>query len=383
MNTVAVPMKVVHEAIDERQYVRTRIAAQVILHGKSEDGQVNVECELQDISLGGIGFVCNVPLKIGSIFDASIKMVLNKVGLNIDLGVKVVSQREGVVGAQFIEPDQQKRDILRYIISSYMSGEIADINGLFNVMQRENYIKERKQKSAQARTKQDRFKALAGSLAFTALGVAALCFVFYKTYMLFLRVPATQASVSANAYVLNMPENGFVKYLIKPGQKLVKQGEPIASISTQLATRFTTPSDIAALANLAPNDVQALLGRTTVETVINSPCDCEVYLPATHLDGYANKDTPLANLVPKNEELFVRAAVPATKLPDLNRVRSVRLSVFGADDSFSGKIINSSVDEKSQDVILSIRPDRPLARELYQKPAAVGFYLGLPIGSSF
>lgn len=377
MNT---PANVVHEAIDERQYVRTKIPARVILSG---GGQPQIECELQDISLGGIGLTHDQPLKIGSLLHASVKLKLNKIDLNVDAMVKIVSQRGSEVGAQFVELDAQKRDILRYIISAYMSGEIADINGLFNVMQRENYIKERKQKGAQPRTFGDRLKAALGSLAFTAVGLLALTFVAYKVYMLFFRVPAVQAVVSANTYVLSMPENGYVKYLLKPGQTEVKVGEPVASVSTQLATRFTTPADMAALSNLAPGDVQTLLGRATIETVINSPCDCELYFPAPRLDGYAYKDVPLVHLVPRGEDLFVRASVPAAKLADLNRVRSVRLSVFGGEENVRGEIIGSSVDEKTQNLVLNIRPEQPLPRDAYQKPAAVDLYLGLPSGPSF
>ncbi|MCE6982471.1 PilZ domain-containing protein, partial [Pseudomonas frederiksbergensis] len=119
-----------------------------------------------------------------------------------------------------------KRDILRYIISAYLSGEIADINGLFNVMQRENYIKERKHKYASARSSGERLKATLGTLLYAAAGLAALGFVAYKCYLLFFRIPAVQAQVSANAQVISMPDNGYVKFLLAPGQTEVKAGTP-------------------------------------------------------------------------------------------------------------------------------------------------------------
>ncbi|KDN98595.2 PilZ domain-containing protein [Pseudomonas donghuensis] len=378
-STPAVPANVVHEAIDERQYVRTKLNARVTL---SATGQPSFDSTLQDISLGGIGLVHSEPLKIGSLYHASIQLRLNQVDLNIDSQIKIVSQRGQEVGAQFVELDSQKRDILRYIISAYLSGEIADINGLFNVMQRENYIKERKHKYASARSSGERLKATLGTLLYAAAGLAALGFVAYKCYLLFFRIPAVQAQVSANAQVISMPDNGYVKFLLAPGQTEVKAGTPVASISTQLATSFTSPADMKAVADLSPGDLQTLLGRATIETVINSPCDCEVYFPSKPLDGYGYKQAPLVHLLPRDEGLFVTANVPFDKLADIGRVTSVDLKVFGLDETFSGKVIDSHVDEANKNLALTIAPDSPLPRAAYQKPVAVDLYLGLPFTAS-
>ncbi|MGF6594757.1 PilZ domain-containing protein [Pseudomonas sp. 2835] len=378
-STPAVPANVVHEAIDERQYVRTKLNARVKL---SAAGQAPFDSTLQDISLGGIGLVHAEPLKIGSLYHASIQLRLNQVDLNIDSQIKIVSQRGQEVGAQFVELDSQKRDILRYIISAYLSGEIADINGLFNVMQRENYIKERKHKYASARSSGERLKATLGTLLYAAAGLAALGFVAYKCYLLFFRIPAVQAQVSANAQVISMPDNGYVKFLLAPGQTEVKAGAPVASISTQLATSFTSPADMKAVADLSPGDLQTLLGRATIETVINSPCDCELYFPNKPLDGYGYKQAPLVHLLPKDEGLFVTANVPFDKLADIGRVTSVDLKVFGLDETFSGKVVDSHVDEANKNLALTIVPDSPLPRAAYQKPVAVDLYLGLPFTAS-
>jgi mannuronan synthase len=369
---------IVHEAIDERQYVRTRMNARVRLSGS---GREPFEADLQDISLGGIGLLHAAPLTIGALYDASIQLRLNQVDLSIDGKVRIVSQRGQEVGAQFVDLDAQKRDILRYLISAYLSGEIADINGLFNVMQRENYIKERKHKQAHARTPGERLKALAGTALYTAAGLAALGFVGYKGYLLFFRIPALQATVATNAQVISMPDNGYVKYLLPAGATEVQAGQPLASISTQLATQLSTPADIKALADLAPADMQALLGRATLETVINSPCDCQVYYPSPPLDGFGYKAAPMMHLLPKDQGLFVRANVPFDKLADVSRVRSVDLQVFGLDQHYSGKVVDARSDEVNRNLALTIQPDQPLPAAAYQKAVAVDLYLGLPFGS--
>lgn len=379
-STSVLAANVVHEAIDERQFVRTKIPAKAILSGHGLSG---LECNIQDISLGGMGLLYDQPLKLGSLFNASIRLKLSTIDLNIDAKVKIVSQRGREVGAEFVELDSQKRDILRYIIAAYMSGDIADINGLFNVMQRENYIKERKTKHASARTSGERLKAALGTLLFLAVGLAALSLILYKSYLLFFRIPASQAIVSANAYVISMPDNGYVKYLLQPGQVQVKVGEPVASVSSQLAATFTTPSDIQALANLSQTDMQLLMGRTLIETVIASPCDCDVFFPAKTLDGYAYKYQPLVHLLPRDEDLFIKATVPFEQMSKLARVSSVQMQIFGIDEPVGGTVVASAVDELNQTLVLSIKPERALPRDAYQKPVSVELFLGLPLIAQF
>jgi len=378
--TVLPGHNIVHEAIDERQFVRTKIPARITLEG---NGLKGFECEIQDISLGGLGLLSDQQLKLGSLFSASIQLKLNKIDLNIDAKVKIVSQRGREIGAEFVELDRQKRDILRYIISAYMSGEIVDINGLFNVMQRENYIKERKTKQASARTLGDRVKAALGSLLFLCVGLLALGLILYKSYLLFFRVPATQAIVSADAYLVNMPDNGYVKYLLQQGQTQVAVGEPVASVSSQLAANFTTPSDIQALANLSQADLQLLMGRALIETVIASPCDCDVVFPGKKLDGYAYKYEPLMHLLPRDEELFIKATVPFDQMSKIARVNAVKMQVFGIDAPMGGTVVGSTVDEANQSLVLTIKPDQALPREAYQKPVAVELFLGLPLIAQF
>ena len=159
---------VVHEAIDERQYVRTRMPAQVVL----DSGNASIECQIEDISLGGLSLRGAQQLSIGSLHSASIQLDLHQVMLRIDTRIKVTAHTGELIGAQFVDLDGQKRDILRYLIGAYMAGEMVDVNGLFNVMQRENHIKQRKHKLATARSLRERLLALAGSALYLLAGLA-------------------------------------------------------------------------------------------------------------------------------------------------------------------------------------------------------------------
>ncbi|PKM29747.1 MAG: pilus assembly protein PilZ [Gammaproteobacteria bacterium HGW-Gammaproteobacteria-11] len=375
MSTSILKDQVVHEAIDERQHIRTRIPAQARLTGSQGE---SILCDVQDISLGGIGLSYPEQLKMGSLYDVAITLGMNRVDLSFKAKVKVVSQHGDQVGTQFVDLDPQKADILRYLISSYMSGEIADINGLFNVMQRENYIKERKQKHSTHRTPGERLKAAAGSLVFMLIGLLALAYVLFKAYELMFRIPASQALVSANSFIVSMPENGNVRFLVPEGQTQVTTGQPLASISTQLSTSITTPADIAAMMDLAPGDVEALLGRTNIETVISSPCDCTVFYPGSRMNGFGYKGDPLLHLLPNDQPMFVQASVPFEKLDTLRRTQRVSLQPYGAEQAISGRLVSASVNQQNQMILLNIEPDTSLSMDDYQKPVWVEFVLGLP-----
>ncbi len=376
MNISVLPDKVVHEAIDERQHIRTRIPAKAQL---TASGGERIQCDVQDISMGGVGLHCSDPLKVGSLYGIAIKVGMSRVDLSFKARVKILSQHDGVVGTQFVDLEPQKADILRYIISSYMSGEIADINGLFNVMQRENYIKERKQKYQLKRNFGQRLRAGVGTLIFIAIGLLALLYVAFKVYGLFFIIPAAQAQVSSsNAYLINMPENGNVSFLVPQGQTEVSIGQPVASISTQLSTSLNSPADIAAVMDLAPGDVEALLGRTNIETVIASPCDCTLYYPGAQVDGFGYKGDPLLRLLPKDQPLSVSASVPYDQMDKVLRTRKVSLQVYGAEAAVDGRIISARVNQQDQMVMLDIEPDTALSLDDYQKPVWVEFHLGLP-----
>src|SRR5690606_11242207 len=101
-------------------------------------------------------------------------------------------------------------------------------------------IKSRKQKDDSPRSAGQRLKAALGTLAFIVIGLFAAAFVLYKTYMMLFHIPAVQAQVSADAYVISMPGNGYVRYSIGEQQSSVIPGEPIATVSSQLASNLST-----------------------------------------------------------------------------------------------------------------------------------------------
>jgi len=365
-------LNVVHEAIDERQHVRANVPSQVSL---TINAQV-VTCELADVSLGGMSVNYDKPLEIGLIVPAVIEFKLSNFDLSIEAKVKVVSQKTGSTGFSFVDIEKKKSDTLRHIISSYLSGDMVNVSGVLNVVQRENLIKQRKTKMDTTRTFTERAKAIIGTSLYFVAGVSIFFLLAYKLYLYFFQVEATNAFVSADTYVMSMPENGYVNYLIDKDRIEVSAGEAIASVSTQLMTSFNTPDDVRALSEISQQDLQTLFGKAFIETVLTSPCDCFIQFVDKPMDRYAYKEQPLVHLIPKDEAMYVKASFPFTKIDKLENINSVKVRVFGAENAVDGKVIKSELDADNHALILFVQPVEPIAREDFQKPAIVSIDTG-------
>ena len=148
-------------------------------------------------------------------------------------------------------------------------------------------------------------------------------------------------------------------------------GEPIASVSTQLMTRFTTPDDIRALSEISQQDLQTLFGKALIETVLTSPCDCYIAYTAEPMDRYAYKEQLLLNLIPKNQNMYIKASFPFSKIDKLENISSVKVRVFGADKAINASVIRSELDNVNNALVLIVQPDIPLSKDDFQKPASV------------
>lgn len=360
-------LNVVHEAIDERQHVRANVPSKVNLtiNGK------RVTCALADISLGGMSVFYDEPLEEGLIIPVEIEFKLTNFDLSIEAKVKVVSQKTDTTGFSFIDIEKKKSDTLRHIISSYISGDMVNVSGVLNVVQRENHIKQRKTKLDTTRSLGERIKAILGTFVYFVAGLAIFSLLASKLYLYFFQIEASNAFVSADTYAVNMPENGYISYLLNSELGEVSVGEPIASVSTQLMTRFTTPDDIRALSEISQQDLQTLFGKALIETVLTSPCDCYIAYAAEPMDRYAYKEQLLLNLIPKNQNMYIKASFPFSKIDKLENISRVKVRVFGADKAINASVIRSELDNVNNALVLIVQPDIPLSKDDFQKPASV------------
>lgn len=355
---------VVHEAIDERQHIRVKVPAVVTF---TVDG-VQHCCQLDDVSLGGAAFVTKANLTNNQLLDVKIEFKLAEFNLDLPLKAKVISEGKETK-ISFIDVEPKQLDTLRYIISSYISGDLISANGVLNVVQRENLIKQRKVKADTSRGFMDRLKAIFGTLAYFTVGLAIASLLLTKLYAYFFEIKASTASVSADAFIVTMPSNGYVDFMANGNE--IKTGEPIATVSSQLATSFNTPDDLKALSDISDQDLQIILGKALLETVIASPCDCFIHYPEHSVDKYAYKEEALMHLLPSDAPLYVKATLPFVRIDDLSRIQGVYLRKFGDAEAVPGSILRSEVDEETGSLILMIEPSTPYTPEDYLKPAEV------------
>lgn len=376
MTTAATTIEpqVVHEALDERQFVRTRFPAKATLHSRQGD----IVCNVVDLSLGGMGLATDVRLTVGTIYPAQISFQLRDMVLCVEGRVKIVAHRPETTGVEFVDLTPGQRDVIRHIVSAYLSGELVQSNGILTVMQRENNIRQRKQKADNTRTFSDRARAMAGTLVYLLLGFLVLALLLHQLYLFFYRTEAITARVQGDVFEVNMPENGTVSFLLPADQQTVSTGEAIAVVSTRLMASLNTAADLDALGRLSDGETQTLLGRSMIETVISSPCDCRVIYPTPPRDRYGYKDESLIHLLPDNAPLHVSAQFPFSALDKIRGDEHVEMTVFGIAGKITGSIIDSAVDPETSNLTLTIAPDQDLPVSAYQNPVRVQVFSGLP-----
>lgn len=366
--------EVVHEALDERQFVRTRFPAKATIHSR----QGKIVCNVVDLSLGGMGLATDVRLKVGTVYPAHVSFKLRDMALSLEGKIKVVAHRPETTGVEFVDLTPGQRDVIRHIVAAYLSGELVQSNGILTVMQRENNIRQRKQKADTTRTFGDRVRAMMGTLAYLLIGLLILALLLQQLYVFFFRTEALTARVQGDVFEVNMPENGMVSFLLPAGQDTVRTGEPIAVVSTRLMASLNTAADLDALGRLSEGETQTLLGRSMIETVISSPCDCRVIYPNAPRDRFGYKDESLIHLLPDEAPLHVNAQFPFAALDKVRGDERVEMSVFGVADKISGTIIGSAVDPETNNLTLTIAPDQELPISAYQNPVRVHVFSDLP-----
>lgn len=374
---------IVHEAIDQRQYVRTFLPVQVALLIKG----LEFYCEVADISLGGMAILITDNLKPwlknikkNSIISAQVNLGLHAFSLNMYCDVKPVGYKDSVLRVAFHNWDPSQMDTLRHIISSHLSGEIVRVDDVFNVMKRENYVTSRKKKTETPRTIADRMKAVFGTALQVVLGILCLYFTASKFYEHLFTVQSTSAIVHGDPYVVQMPDDGYVDFLIDPTVRNVAIGQPIASFSNQLGTKINAAGILGQNHRLSGPELKELLEDTILETVVTSPCDCWVYYPNNlRSDRYTYKGQELVHLLPRDGPLKVKAQFPFEKLKDINKVSSVMIEFLGLQNPVPAKVSRTNVTDNGKMIEIILKSQIPNGRSRYLEPVTVTVIKGLSL----
>ena len=377
MNAVISPnSNVVHEAEAQRQYARLKLPAKI--RYRTPQGQ-ELEAQLLDLSVGGFGFQPgNTLLSEGQRFHGKLMFEVEGIGFAMDVQFQVRSLVDGKrAGCEFHELRPREIAALRYLISSFLSGELVNVGDLISTLQRDNFTKPRKGKGDDNMSLAARVKALGLSLSIFLVGVAASSYVLYQLYDVYFITHADSAQVSVPGQQVSMPREGTVQSLVKVGDTVAK-GAPVGTFSSSaldVLKNVLKPED------MAPDNLQRLFDKSFQGT-LTSPCDCRVVAQLVGDGQVAAKGAAVFMMAPVDAVATVEARFPYRAFDELQPGSPVNFLVAGESEPRSGRISTLALQDGglASDIRVAIQPDQPLATELAKRPVDVRIQ---PLGGLF
>lgn len=377
MNAVISPnSNVVHEAEAQRQYARLKLPAKI--RYRTPQGQ-ELEAQLLDLSVGGFGFQPgNTLLSEGQRFHGKLMFEVEGIGFAMDVQFQVRSLVDGKrAGCEFHELRPREIAALRYLISSFLSGELVNVGDLISTLQRENFTKPRKGKGDDKMSLAARVKALGLSLSIFLVGVAASSYVLYQLYDVYFITHADSAQVSVPGQQVSMPREGTVQSLVKVGETVAK-GAPVGTFSS---SALDVLKNVLKPEEMAPDNLQRLFDKSFQGT-LTSPCDCRVVAQLVGDGQVAAKGAAVFMMAPVDAVATVEARFPYRAFDELQPGSPVNFLVAGESEPRSGRISTLALQDGglASDIRVAIQPDQPLATELAKRPVDVRIQ---PLGGLF
>lgn len=377
MNAVISPnSNVVHEAEAQRQYARLKLPAKI--RYRTPQGQ-ELEAQLLDLSVGGFGFQPgNTLLSEGQRFHGKLMFEVEGIGFAMDVQFQVRSLVDGKrAGCEFHELRPREIAALRYLISSFLSGELVNVGDLISTLQRENFTKPRKGKGDDKMSLAARVKALGLSMSIFLVGVAASSYVLYQLYDVYFITHADSAQVSVPGQQVSMPREGTVQSLVKVGDTVAK-GAPVGTFSS---SALDVLKNVLKPEEMAPDNLQRLFDKSFQGT-LTSPCDCRVVAQLVGDGQVAAKGAAVFMMAPVDAVATVEARFPYRAFDELQPGSPVNFLVAGESEPRSGRISTLALQDGglASDIRVAIQPDQPLATELAKRPVDVRIQ---PLGGLF
>lgn len=215
-------------------------------------------------------------------------------------------ENQKVVGYRYINLKRSQVSVLHHVINAYLSGEILDVGNVIEIIKRDAFTTENKDKKiAQIANGQNRFvfqvRRFFGTLALLAVLFGLLGFIGYNTYQRIFVIESIAASVNAPVVIIRSPVASYFEALpvISKGSEL-KKGELLATLR---------------LING---------GAANIE----SPCDCTIIATHVPYEIFVNEGEPLLTLLPTNNgDLFIEAKFDNNDIEKLalNQVAKIEL----------------------------------------------------------
>ncbi|MEO9523001.1 PilZ domain-containing protein [Marinobacter alexandrii] len=340
MNTAAIAPQFVHESEAQRQFARVRIPAKLFV---KLDG-TTVRFPIEDMSAGGFGIkLGNEGLRRGQVYNG--RLVFRIDGFDLAVDVEFVPRNftgnDGRCGCEFQNLGANEVSVLRYLITSFLSGELVSAGDVLNTLSRENFTKARKGKGSQALGFFASARAMVVSLVMMAVGLIAVAFIGYQLWQIYFVTTAESAMVASENVPVRLPKDAKVTTLVEAGDQ-VEAGQAIASFD---APMLSYVNDLVGNGNYTVEQIEELLGQS-VRGTLTSPCDCKVLNMLPAKDQYMSKGEKLAVLAPTDASAHVIARFNFEDGGDLEEGQAVTLRMSGGDTQ-TGRIESLFVDSET------------------------------------
>jgi len=367
-------LNLVHENEAQRRHARVRMPARIIVN----DGHgAQFALEVNDLSASGFSVVDSKSLlKVEGRYQGRLLFNFDAVEfvLNVQFQVANYIADQQRFGCEFHDLGSHEISTLRLLITKFLGGEITQVADVLSTMNRDNFTKPRKAQTSAGLTGWQRVRAVAVSLVSLAIGLSAFSYIAFQLYQTYFVTVARSAVVSQPSVTVLMSRDGTVDYLVKPGDQLVK-GTPLANVSSPLANIL--PGMITKTGMDATQLKSLLVGE--LNSVVTSPCDCQVQSLVVDNGQFADKGASVAVLVPQGSQPYVQARFDYEDGDKVLVGGSVSLTLPGQDKTLNGVIEQVSVvgdlsvgAAPVQGALLAtIRPQETLNSQWLHKPVQV------------
>lgn len=369
MNSAAAAPQFVHESEAQRQFARVRLPAKLLVNLDGHTGKFAVD----DISAGGFSVQTGAEsLRRGQLYNGRLVFKVDGFDLAMEVGFvpRVMDPERGRCGCEFQNLGPQEVSTLRYLITSFLSGELVSAGDVLNTLSRENFTRARKGKGSQDLGFLGRIRATMASLVFMLVGMIAVGYVGYQLWQIYFVTHAESAMVASEQVPVSVPKDAKVTTLVKAGEP-VKAGQAIATFD---APMLAYVNDLVGEGTYTVDQIEKLLGQR-VRGTLTSPCDCKVLslLPANK--QYMSKGEQLAVLAPADASAHVIARFSFASADKLEEGQSVTLRLPGG-ETRSGTITSLYVDsdrpnQPGNAISAQIQSDKPLPMAAIGRPIGV------------
>ena len=361
---------VVHESEAQRQYARLKMPARIRFLGPDRE---TFESELLDLSAGGFSFVqSNQAMRLGGHHKGALVFQIDGLSMTIDVEFQVRSiyAEDQRVGCEFHKLRPREIAALRYLITSYTSGEMVTMGDMLSTLQRDNFAKARKgQEGGGGMGFFSRLRALSFSLLIFLVGVGACAYIINQLYSLYFVTHADSAMVSLPGQQVSMPREGVLQVgLVQVGSEVAK-GAPLATFTATMldVLKSSLPAE-----QMTPENIERLFSKT-LQGTLTSPCDCRVVAQYVGDGQSASKGVPVFELVPLKGVATIEARFPYKAFSKVQPGTRVQVQVSGESTPRNGKIDSVSLQQGglASDIRVSIVTDEPLSPQVAGRPVEV------------